>query len=346
MDFDFREWILNLAGACRGSAGIPVSTKETKVPYAEQFSVQLWIVVHAFFPIALEIAYKLTWCGSLSALSTWVLYSAALVVIILREFHEIHRLVHIYGFMNGDAGKRNRVDRSLTGHVAISLFKITAARVGMTVYLTYMPAMHHKLLSAKWWIQLSFLVSVYCVLLDFFFYWYHRLLHCLPWLQRYHRAHHTVIYPTAMLSAFADAEQQFFEFAVLPLMTFYAMRWLGLHLDFYQWWTCQVYVIFSEIWGHSGLRVHFSPPMPFIHVLFALGLEGAAEDHDIHHRFAFRRPGGNFSKQTRIWDRLFGTDWPRVETATANIDFDDRVRLFILYGDSAATNQACSAHSK
>jgi sterol desaturase/sphingolipid hydroxylase (fatty acid hydroxylase superfamily) len=41
-------------------------------------------------------------------------------------------------------------------------------------------------------------------------------------------------------------------------------------------------------------------------------MELAVEDHDLHHRFG--KSGRNYGKQTRIWDRVFGTIGERVET--------------------------------
>ena len=36
------------------------------------------------------------------------------------------------------------------------------------------------------------------------------------------------------------------------------------------------------------------------------------EDHDLHHRFG--KSGRNYGKQTRIFDRIFGTIGERIET--------------------------------
>ncbi|KAG6014635.1 hypothetical protein E4U41_004795, partial [Claviceps citrina] len=44
------------------------------------------------------------------------------------------------------------------------------------------------------------------------------------------------------------------------------------------------------------------------------------EDHDLHHRQGWRA-SGNYGKQTRLWDRVFGTCMDRVETNVENVDF-------------------------
>ncbi|MCO5556528.1 hypothetical protein L7F22_010077 [Adiantum nelumboides] len=44
------------------------------------------------------------------------------------------------------------------------------------------------------------------------------------------------------------------------------------------------------------------------------------EDHDQHHRFGWRN-SSNYGKQTRLWDRLFGTTRSRIECREDNIDW-------------------------
>jgi sterol desaturase/sphingolipid hydroxylase (fatty acid hydroxylase superfamily) len=44
----------------------------------------------------------------------------------------------------------------------------------------------------------------------------------------------------------------------------------------------------------------------------------------LHHRKGYRK-SGNYGKQTKLWDRLFGTEMPRIECE--NVDFDHRVHM-------------------
>jgi sterol desaturase/sphingolipid hydroxylase (fatty acid hydroxylase superfamily) len=50
------------------------------------------------------------------------------------------------------------------------------------------------------------------------------------------------------------------------------------------------------------------------------------EDHDKHHRQGCRT-SGNYGKQTRLWDRVFGTCKDRIECRQGNIDWDSPVPL-------------------
>ena len=48
------------------------------------------------------------------------------------------------------------------------------------------------------------------------------------------------------------------------------------------------------------------------------------EDHDLHHRKGWRK-SFNYGKQTRIWDRVFGTCTNRIEAVPSNIDYGNTV---------------------
>ena len=46
----------------------------------------------------------------------------------------------------------------------------------------------------------------------------------------------------------------------VPVMTYLSMRMIGFLLGFYDWWFCHQFITYTEVWGHSGIRVHLSPP--------------------------------------------------------------------------------------
>lgn len=74
------------------------------------------------------------------------------------------------------------------------------------------------------------------------------------------------------------------------------------------------YLLYVEALGHSGIRAMWPHPLLGM-VLRPLGMELAVEDHDLHHRFG--KSGKNYGKQTRIWDRIFGTIGERIECPSA-----------------------------
>jgi sterol desaturase/sphingolipid hydroxylase (fatty acid hydroxylase superfamily) len=52
------------------------------------------------------------------------------------------------------------------------------------------------------------------------------------------------------------------------------------------------------------------------------------EDHDLHHRKGWKN-SANYGKQTRLWDKLFGTCAERIELTPENIDYNYQLKLAI-----------------
>lgn len=152
------------------------------------------------------------------------------------------------------------------------------------------------------------------------FYWYHRAMHEFPTLWGYHRMHHLTKHPNASLAAYAGNVQKFIDMVAVPMMTFATFKAFGHSLGFYEWWICHEYVVYTELWGHSGVRVHWAPPSTLIWVLKYLGAEMVVEDHDLHHRRGWRE-SHNYGKQSRLWVRAFGTCGDRIESVEENVDY-------------------------
>lgn len=88
--------------------------------------------------------------------------------------------------------------------------------------------------------------------------------------------------------------------------------------NFYDWWLCQMYQMFTELAGHSGCRLHATSPSSF-GLLPKLGLDIVIEDHDLHHRQGYRT-SGNYGKQSRVWDHVFGTTIAREECIPSQME--------------------------
>jgi sterol desaturase/sphingolipid hydroxylase (fatty acid hydroxylase superfamily) len=145
-------------------------------------------------------------------------------------------------------------------------------------------------------------------------------------LWKYHRTHHLTKHPNPLLTLYADSEQEIMDIAGIPFMTWATMRFMGMPMGFYEWWVCYMYVVFSELAGHSGLRVLASPPSTLTWLLRYGGVELVIEDHDLHHRKGWKK-SGNYGKQTRLWDWMFGTCRDRIECLPANIDYNTKVEM-------------------
>ncbi|KAK8148090.1 hypothetical protein G3M48_000432 [Beauveria asiatica] len=87
----------------------------------------------------------------------------------------------------------------------------------------------------------------------------------------------------------------------------------GDRFDLYHWWVCQAYVLFSESTAHSGVRLLLNPPATLGWLWDRFDLALAVEDHGMHHRRGSKKIF-DYGKQTRVWDCLFGTVYPREET--------------------------------
>ncbi|CAH0031581.1 unnamed protein product [Clonostachys rhizophaga] len=311
---------------------VPVHAKTDKIPHLSQASQQLWVFAHALVPMFMHQTWLIfTSRQGLGRFAIFSLYFFAFNATVIREVNILRRLGHLYGFFDGDQHERDGVpDTGVTKAIA-SLIKTSGCRMAMAVLLSYDATISPADFAGNWksWPMLALQIGLYGIILDFWFYLYHRAVHEVPALWKFHRTHHLTKHPNPLLTAYADEEQEFIEMVVVPLMTYLTMRWVGLTLGFYQWWICHQFIVYTEVWGHSGIRVHLSPPSPFNWLLEVFRAELLVEDHDLHHRKGWRK-SYNYGKQTRLWDRVFGTCADRVESVEASIDYQSVAHMPII----------------
>lgn len=196
----------------------------------------------------------------------------------------------------------------------------------MAVMVSYRKSELPKDMSIPW---LILELGMYPIMVDFWFYIYHRLMHDVPWLWQYHRTHHLTKHPNTLLSLYADGWQEAFDIFVIPILAWASLRLMGMPMGFYETWICYEYTIFVELFGHSGLRVVVSPATPFSPFLRMLDLELVLEDHDLHHRTGWKK-SHNYGKQTRLWDTVFGTKVDRIEGHKENIEYGKTATMPIM----------------
>lgn len=307
---------------------VPVHAKDDKIPYLPQLPQHLWVLFYAFIPVALHQAW-LSYTGhpGLGKIAVFALYLTAFNAVLIREVHILRRLGHKYGFLDGDVHERDDVPDVGVGKVIASVFKTTGSRMAMAIYLTYdaNTAPAAALSDWTWWLWLTINIGLYAVVLDFWFYWYHRAMHVSS-LWQYHRTHHLTKHPNPLLTAYADHEQEFFDMVGIPFLTYLTLKAFGVPLDFYAWYICHQFIAFTEVMGHSGLRIHLTPPTTVSWLLQMFEAEIVIEDHDLHHRKGWRK-SHNYGKQTRLWDRIFGTCADRIESVPANIDYVNQATI-------------------
>lgn len=313
---------------------IPVFKKTDPVPHMPAWLMHRWIIIYAFIPLAIHQAYIFVMGKNMPALVAWLFYTVALKVAAIRHIHSIRWMGHRFGFLDGDKFARDNVPDGHIPKVAMSLITTASLRPMMFLMLTYKSS--KAPVDMNWaWLPLE--AGLYGIILDFWFYWYHRVMHDNDSLWKHHRTHHLTKHPNPLLTLYADEPQEFFDIAVIPFLTWATMKLMGMPMGFYEWWVCSQYVIFSELVGHSGLRIHLIAPNLFSWLLEYFNCELIIEDHDLHHRTGWRK-SHNYGKQTRLWDQIFGTfrKEGRIETTPESIDYVNTVPMPILFDSTEA----------
>ncbi|KAH0440766.1 fatty acid hydroxylase superfamily protein [Colletotrichum camelliae] len=300
---------------------VPVHEKGDPVPYVPHWQFHRWIIVHACAPLVIHQLFVSYTGYNLHPVAAFIFYSALIKLIAIHQINIMRDLGHIHGFLDGDKHERDSVPDRSVRKVLRSLISTSTFRSMMAVILAYRSYEAPNTIN---WKMVPLEVGLYGVILDFWFYWYHRLMHEVDSLWQFHRTHHLTKHPNPLLALFADSEQEFWDIAGIPLLTYATLKLFGFPMGFYEWWVCQEYVIFTELSGHSGLRIYATTPSPFAWLLRRFNCDLLLEDHDLHHRKGWKK-SGNYGKHTRLWDRVFGTCMDRIECPDETIDFDNTV---------------------
>ncbi|GAD93411.1 hypothetical protein PVAR5_2021 [Paecilomyces variotii No. 5] len=318
-------WMVELLGLnlVNEDGEVPVFSKTDKVPASREWAAHLWILSHAAIPLVLHQAYVMYTGNNLNMIAAFALYSTFFKLNGVHEVNIMRRLGQVHGFFDGDKHSRDEIPDIAVGKVVRELLSTSTFRMTMAMFLAYnkdeTPADLH-------WRWLPLEIGLYSITVDFWFYWYHRLMHQVGPLWQYHRRHHLTKHPNPLLSAYADHEQEFMDIVGIPFLAWATLKLMGLPMGFYEWWVGYEYIAFSEIFGHCGLRVHASAPSTLNWLLQIFDAELVIEDHDLHHRYGWRK-SHNYGKQTRLWDRIFGTCHDRIESVKGNIDYENTVTL-------------------
>ncbi|ATY60479.1 Fatty acid hydroxylase [Cordyceps militaris] len=299
---------------------VPVHQKSEPVPYLPNWQMNAFVLFWGAMPLLAHHAFhSLSGGRDVHIVFAYAYYALAMVAFAVHELRMLRRLGHRYGYLDGDKHGRDGVPDATVKKVADSLLLAVMFRPAVLILLAYRADRAPASINLYW---LPLQAAAYPIVTDFWFYWYHRLMHEVPLLWKFHRTHHLTKHPNALLTIFADTEQEVFDIAVIPALAILTMKLIGLELDFYALWMCHMYVWFTELLGHSGLRVHLQAASPISGLLVYLGMELALEDHDLHHRTGWKG-SHNYGKQSRVWDKLFGTCTERIECKENNVNYDD-----------------------
>ena len=249
-------------------------------------------------------------------LTGWTVHPVVMYAVVVlynmtvyRAFYRLlHSLVRRHGYLDGEM-ERDSATPGMAKRVVTEFRQAMLIRPLMVLALSYDRT---ALPSIGWWLPVQ--LCIFTMLVDFFYYWVHRLTHESDMLWSLHRRHHTTKHPTAYLLAFADEPQELFDLLGSPVL---AYMLFPLSFDTLYIWS--VYFGTIEIMGHAGLRMYYPTALtgPFMRPIHC---EGVVEDHDLHHRFGWR-DSCNYGKQCMFWDAMFGKMGKRLETYDANVDW-------------------------
>ncbi|KAF9521001.1 hypothetical protein BS47DRAFT_1286368 [Hydnum rufescens UP504] len=251
-----------------------------------------------------------------------VVYSLAFFVFGMMTTLHMNTLTLKHGFLDGQVPRDGIPDLRLKSTFVGLLFVMTVR----PVFYCLVAYDRFQMPSITPWLPVH--MFLFTTILYFWFYIYHRAMHEVDFLWKFHNTHHMAKHPNALLSAFAsrlgdnlwlvkayshhssiDREEEIFSFLVIPLLAY-----ISFPVDFFTLWITSVYMLYAEVLGHSGIRLYQQQPVtgPVLRP-FGMGLVG--EDQWV------LRSSISYGKQTRVWDKLFGTMRPRVEMLDENVDW-------------------------
>ncbi|KAL9940324.1 hypothetical protein V8E36_001029 [Tilletia maclaganii] len=248
--------------------------------------------------------YKMHWAPA------YVIYHFCFIAFALRLLNRLHAKMIEFGVFDEQNRGRDMVDDKHVNHLGRSIFIYTVLRTSYPFIARWRGDMSNPFSGLSLWSPVK--LGLWEIALDYWFYLYHRSTHEFDTLWWVHRQHHATKHPTPILSILADDVQECIEIFVVPFLA----TLCAPSLTFAEMHYAIMYTLYVEALGHSGVRAVWQHPV-LGYFLRPFGMELAVEDHDLHHRFG--RSGKNFGKQTRIWDRVFGTIGERIETPKTGI---------------------------
>lgn len=240
----------------------------------------------------------------------WLMYHTCFILFAIAMIKRLHWYMAEYGTLDEQNRGRDMVDDKHVNHLGQSIFIYTIFRTLGPFLLAWRGDMTNIWSGLSWATPLK--IGWWEIALDYWFYLYHRSCHEFDVLWFVHRQHHATKHPTPVLSILADDYQEVLEVFIVPFLA----TAVSPKMNFIEMWLVICYTLYVEALGHSGIRAYWAHPVLGA-VLAPFGMELTVEDHSNHHLYG--KAGMNYGKQTRVWDRLFGTVDPRRETQEVGI---------------------------
>lgn len=140
---------------------------------------------------------------------------------------------------------------------------------------------------------------------EFFYYWFHRFQHTIPFLWRFHAVHHSI----REMSAFNSNHHFTEELLRIPFITIPMSFLISMDPGYVPW-------LFATLMGWQGLYEHSSTKL---HLGWFRYFVPDQRFHRIHHVRDIEQSGVNFGSASCLWDIIFRTarfprkdEWPDV----------------------------------
>lgn len=147
--------------------------------------------------------------------------------------------------------------------------------------------------TASWLLRCSVLPFVPIFIYDFFYYWFHRLQHTIPFMWDEHKLHHT----EESLNVLTNLRHHWLEEVLrVPFITIPIS--LLAHLTPVQGAFIGVFISHWGLFIHSNLRLCLGPLTKIL---------GGPQNHRIHHSREHEHIDKNFAAFFPIWDIAFGS---------------------------------------
>ncbi|KAL8276963.1 hypothetical protein RQP46_010598 [Phenoliferia psychrophenolica] len=283
----------------------PETLDRGPIPHHSIMREHLYIVSRGMVaPMLQQISYWIFPNFKWPIVMAYPIYLVSFSLFLNRSLRRFERFALIYGTLDEKKIGRDRIPDASIPQLAKGFVAFLVARTFGEFYLKW--DQNESPLSNFAWttpVRMFFWLMV----LDYFFYTYHRLCHEHDFLWRIHARHHNTRHPSPSLAILADNFQEVIEIALCPLAAT-----LIVPMSFHELFLMMCYCAYVEILGHTGMRASWDFPITGP-ILKVIGCELQVEDHDLHHRYG--KSGRNYGKQSRFWDVLFGTTTPREEMA-------------------------------
>lgn len=149
---------------------VPVHSKADMIQPVPEWQLHRWILSHAAVPLVLHQAYVSYFDSSLHPVAAMIFYAISFFAIGIHQVHIVRRMGHRYGFLDGDKARNDVPDNSVAATVG-SLLLTVGVRTAMMLALAYERNKAPRQLN---WRCLVLEIGIYGIVIDFWFYWYHR----------------------------------------------------------------------------------------------------------------------------------------------------------------------------